>query len=147
MPTMSVRPVDGQVNIGDDISLPLAVFTGMAPIDGENGVTKTDVRLQDARVSFKARPNGHDTDVEYTVSVVVTRKPITDAEAVRVGIKADLQKAAKVAKDEKTEADRKAIIRSVQETERAATAQVIAISQDSAKTMATVLAQALGHKA
>jgi len=113
MPTIQVRPENGVIVAGD-FELPLSAITTLAPVDA----TGKALKLQDARVQFKAKPTGCDTEVTYTVAIVVTREPIDETESARISTKAAEQKARKDDKEAKELATRERDLKRAEQSGR-----------------------------
>lgn len=137
---MLVKPdANGNVAIGD-VEIPVALLTSLTAIEGKDGVTAKALKLQDARVQFKAIPNGMESPAEYTVSLVVSRTPVTSAEVARVEVKEALQKQNKLDKEAKAEATIERSVSRAVEAERNAAKQVVAIAENTTRLVAQTLA-------
>lgn len=104
MPTMIVTPDEnGVVTIGD---FPMRVAQMLALVPSE--ATGKALKLQDGRIQFKARPEGADHDVTYTVALSVQREPLNEEESRKIEAKAAEQKLRKDQKaaDDQTVRDR-----------------------------------------
>lgn len=131
---------NGDIEIGD-ITIPVALLTSLAPIEGKDGVTGKAVKLQDARVQFKAVPNGQELPAEFTLSVVVSRTPVTDSERARVDVKEALGKQQKLDKAAASEAVMDRTVNRAIEAERNASKQVVAIAENTTRLVAETLAR------
>lgn len=127
MPTMKVRPDEnGRINLADIAHIALGDIEALEVTSPNDAATGKAIKLADARVQVIAKvpQHGENQMATYTVALTVTREPVTEAETVACGTKADAQKARKADEERKQQEATARSIKLVQEAERAAADRV-----------------------
>lgn len=125
MPTMKIRPDEnGRLVLGDLAAIPATVFESLEVSSPNDAATGKAIKVADMRVQFLGKVLQHDKHAQYTISLVVTREPVTDAEETACKVKLGQREERKAAEEAAEKRERQDAIKLVQDAERAAADRV-----------------------
>lgn len=125
MPTIRIKPDEnGRIGLAELAHIALGDIEALEVASPNDAATGKAMKVAEARVQVLGKVLQHDKMANYTLSLVVTREPVTEAEATACNVKLSQRDARKEAEAKAEQAERDRNIKLVQDAERAAADRV-----------------------